>query len=91
MAFLRAILSGVLPLFGQQIFLNLGSNTALFILAGVATLYCGIAVLFGLYGKRIRERSPMAKKTWAASPSTEKLLNVESSITLPDDVYLVKA
>ena len=91
MAFLRAILSGLFPLFGRQLFLNFGSNQALFLLAGIATIYCGVAVLFGLYGKWIRERSPMAEKTWAASQSTEKLGTVESSISFPDDVYLDRA
>lgn len=74
MAFLRATLSGTFPLFGRQVFEKLGPNTALFILAGVATVYCGIAILFGLYGKRVRESSSMAEKTWTASLSSEKLV-----------------
>ena len=73
MAFLRAILSGTFPLFGRQVFHTLGANVAVFILAGVATLYCVVAILFGLYGKRIRERSQIAEKTWTASLSSEKL------------------
>ena len=73
MSFLRAILSGIFPLFGRQVFEKLGANTALFILAGVATLYCAIAILFGRYGKVIRERSSIAEKTWTASLSNEKV------------------
>lgn len=80
MAFLRAVLSGVFPLFGRQLFQVIGSNNALFVLAGIATAYCGIAVLFGLYGKRIRERSPIAERTWIASLSAEKLAIVEVSV-----------
>lgn len=71
MAFLRAILSGTLPLCGMQMFSNLGANNALFLLASVATAYCGVAVLFRLYGKRIRQSSPFAEQTWAASQSSE--------------------
>ena len=81
MAFLRATLSGTFPLFGRQVFKKLGPNTALFILAGVATVYCGIAILFGLYGKRVRERSSMAEKTWTASLSNEKLASSQSSLS----------
>jgi len=73
MAFLRAILSGTFPLFGRQVFEELGSNMALFILAGVATVYWGVAILFGIYGKKIRERSSIARTTWTASLGNEKL------------------
>ena len=91
MSFLRAIFSGVFPLFAQQFFIKLGSNSALVILAGVATLYCGVAVLFGLYGRQIRERSPIAKKTWAASLSNESLEAADSPITVPEAVYSMEA
>lgn len=79
MAFLRATLSGTFPLFGRRVFEKLGPNTALFILSGVATVYCGIAICFGLYGKRVRERSSMAEKTWTASLSNEKLALSQTS------------
>lgn len=62
MSFLRAILSGVFPLFGGHMFSSLGSNHAMFILAGVATLYCGVALCFARYGKRIRQRSRFAQQ-----------------------------
>lgn len=64
-AFLRAVLSGVFPLFAPRMFKNMGANNALFVLAALSTAFCGIAVLFKLYAKRIRERSPFAQKTWA--------------------------
>ncbi|KAK3723561.1 hypothetical protein LTR37_001813 [Vermiconidia calcicola] len=86
MAFLRAILSGVFPLFGHRLFRDVGSNNALFILASVATGYCGIAVLFGVYGKRIRKRSPMAEKTWTAILSTETLIISKESIFVQTSV-----
>jgi formate hydrogenlyase subunit 4 len=63
LAFLRAMLSGTFPLFGQQMFEGLGPNRALYVLAGVATGFCAVAALFFVYGKRIRERSPFAEKS----------------------------
>lgn len=75
MAILRATLSGTFPLFGTQFFQGLGNNTALFVLAGLATLYCAIAVLFGLFGKKIRQKSPFAEKTWAKAQSEEMVLS----------------
>lgn len=65
LSFLRAVLSGVLPLFGHRMFVSLGSNHAMFMLAGLATVYCGVAVLFARYGKRIRSRSKFAQHTAA--------------------------
>lgn len=91
MSFLRCVLSGGFPLFGQQMFRNLGSNIALFILAAVATAYCGVAILFGLYGKQIRERSPFAENTWNATLSDEKIVADEISISEPQECVLVKA
>ena len=65
LSFLRAVLSGVLPLFGHRMFVGLGPNHAMFVLAGLATVYCGVAVLFARYGKRIRLRSKFAQHTAA--------------------------
>lgn len=83
MAFLRATLSGCFPLFGHQLFYGLGANNALFILAGVATAYCGVAVIFGRYGRRIRERSPFAEKAWSASLENVEAWTTESTVSLP--------
>jgi hypothetical protein len=65
LSFLRAVLSGVLPLFGHRMFAGLGPNHAMFVLAVLATAYCGVAVLFARYGKRIRLRSKFARHTAA--------------------------
>lgn len=78
MAFLRAMLSGCFPLFGHQLFHDLGANDALFILASVATAYCGVAFIFGRYGRKIRERSPFAEKAWSASQEGIENLTAES-------------
>ena len=72
MAFLRCMMSGGFPLFGQQMFRRLGPNIALFLLASIATLYCGVAVFFHLYGKRIRARSPFAEATRATTEASVK-------------------
>ena len=63
LCFLRAILSGIYPLFGRQMFEGLGSNRATFVLAGVTTLYCGFAYVFWWHGAAIRRKSPFAEKT----------------------------
>ena len=83
MAFLRAILSGIFPLFGHQMFAGLKPNNATFLLAGVATAFCGVAVLFAKYGKRIRQRSRFAEESWLAQ--------LQSQGPILDDGRLVAA
>ncbi|KAK1066915.1 hypothetical protein LTR74_006790 [Friedmanniomyces endolithicus] len=63
MAFLRAILSGVFPLIGRRMFSKLGNNNALFLLAALATCFCGVAVWFAFQGKQLRQRSPFASES----------------------------
>ena len=46
MSFLRAVLSGIFPLFARAFFVNLKPNNALFVLAGCATAFCGVAAVF---------------------------------------------
>lgn len=70
-AFLRAVLSGVFPLFAPRMFEGLGANNALFLLAGIATAFCGIALMFRLYAKRVRERSPFAQKSVVMSTGAD--------------------
>ncbi|KAL4877939.1 major facilitator superfamily domain-containing protein [Aspergillus karnatakaensis] len=61
LAFLRAILSAVFPLFATQMFDGLGANIAASILAAVATVFCLVPPLFVRYGARIRARSAFAR------------------------------
>ncbi|KAL4806793.1 major facilitator superfamily domain-containing protein [Aspergillus unguis] len=61
LAFLRAILSAVFPLFATQMFDGLGANVAASVLAAVATVFCLVPPLFGRFGKRIRANSPFAR------------------------------
>ncbi|PYH87343.1 MFS multidrug transporter [Aspergillus ellipticus CBS 707.79] len=58
---LRAMLSGAFPLFTRQMFEGLGANVAASVLAGLATVFCVVPVLFLLYGERIRAQSRFAK------------------------------
>lgn len=60
LAIMRAVLSGVMPLFGTAMFKNVGNNGAASILAGIATAYCFVAFGFWKFGRRIRERSKFA-------------------------------
>lgn len=83
LSFLRAVLSGILPLFGHRMFAGLGPNYAMFILAGLATLFCGIAVLFAKYGKSIRTRSKFAQHT--LSLEGKKFVDMERIGTLSVD------
>ena len=58
---LRSTFSATFPLFAHQMCVNLGSNTASSILAGVATVACISPVLLWRYGRRIREMSTFAR------------------------------
>lgn len=60
LAFGRGLLSGSFPIFGRQMFSNLGPNVAGSVLAGVATLFCFIAFWFWRSGPAIREQSEYA-------------------------------
>lgn len=63
LAFLRGIVSGVMPLFARQMFTGLGSNVAGSIIAGVATVFCVMPFVFFKYGKTMRERSQFARQS----------------------------
>lgn len=53
-------MSGSFPIFGRQMFKNLGSNVAGSILAIIATLFCFIAYWFWRNGAQTREKSKYA-------------------------------
>jgi hypothetical protein len=61
LAFLRALVSGILPLFAYPMFSGLGGNIAGSILAVFATLFCVTPFIFLKYGRVLRERSPFAQ------------------------------
>lgn len=62
--FFRGLLSGVFPLFTKQMFHGLGSNMAVSVLAGIATVFCIVPPLFLCYGERIRKNSRFAAYSW---------------------------
>lgn len=72
MCFLRALVSGVYPLFGRQMFEGLGPSYATFILAGMATVYVGVALAFRKYGRAIRLRSEFAQQNRSEDFGGEK-------------------
>lgn len=80
LSFLRAVLSGILPLFGHRVFSGLGPNYAMFILAGLSTLYCGVAVLFAKYGKSIRMMSKFAQHN--LDGGARRFIDVERSLSI---------
>ncbi|CAI7597405.1 unnamed protein product [Penicillium glandicola] len=63
-AFMRALLSGVFPLFTTQMFDRLGNNVAMSVLAAVATAFCIVPPVFICYGERIRRASKFARYSW---------------------------
>lgn len=65
LAFLRAILSAVFPLFPTQMFDGLGANVSASVLAPVATVFCLLPPLFVRYGARIRASSAFARHSLA--------------------------
>lgn len=81
LSFLRAVLSAVLPLFGHGMFSGLGPNNAMFVLAGLATLYCGVAILFAEYGKLIRMKSKFAQHSLELQ--ARKFIDDESDLSTP--------
>jgi len=76
LSFLRAVLSGALPLFGHSMFAGLGADNAMFLLAGFATLYCGVAVLFAKYGMRIRLRSKFTEHAFEIEKTVDSIVSV---------------
>lgn len=62
LGFVRAALSGVFPLFGEQMFGNLGNNIAATVLAIIATAFCAVALGFWKFGKRLRIASRFANE-----------------------------
>jgi len=63
LAFLRGVVSGVMPLFAHHMFTGLGSNVAGSVIAAVATLFCVMPFVFFRYGKSMREKSRFARQS----------------------------
>jgi len=61
LAFVRAIVSGLMPLVAHEMYSGLNANAAGTVLAGVAALFCVVPWIFFRYSRRLRERSPFAR------------------------------
>ncbi|KAF7853559.1 uncharacterized protein EAF02_011864 [Botrytis sinoallii] len=70
---LRALLSGIFPLFADRMYNGLGSNVAGSILAGVATLWLISPYIFMKYGKTLREKGKFAKFSLETDPNPQTL------------------
>lgn len=71
LAFVRAIISGVMPLVAHFMYTNLNSNVAGSILAGISFLFCIAPWLFFRYSRRLREKSPFACYSVAMHQTTQ--------------------
>jgi hypothetical protein len=74
LGFMRAVSSAVSPMLGSRMFKNMNNNLAATIIAVVATVYFGVAVVFFCYGKRLREASPWVKAHSKAHRSHNSLV-----------------
>lgn len=71
LAFVRALISGIMPLVGYVMFGTLKANVVGSILAGVATVFCLAPVVFFRYGRRLRERSEFASFSLEVNQRTQ--------------------
>ncbi|KAK4149847.1 polyamine transporter 1 [Chaetomidium leptoderma] len=61
LAFVRALVSGFMPLVAQQMYPALGANIAGTVVACFALVFCLAPWVFFRYGKTLREKSPFAR------------------------------
>ncbi|KAK0618882.1 MFS multidrug transporter [Immersiella caudata] len=61
LAFIRALVSGLMPFAAQQMYPALGANIAGTVIACFALVFCIAPWIFFRYGKVLREKSPFAK------------------------------
>ena len=61
LAFVRALVSGLMPLVAQQMYPALGANVAGSIVGGFAALFCLAPWVALRYGRVLREKSPFAR------------------------------
>ncbi|ORY68509.1 major facilitator superfamily transporter [Pseudomassariella vexata] len=60
LAFVRAIVSGLMPLIAYELYGGLGANFSGTVVAGLSVLFCATPWVFFRYSKQLRERSPFA-------------------------------
>lgn len=70
LAFVRAIVSGLMTLLAQPMYSNMSANVAGSVLAGVSVLFCVAPYLFFRYSRRLRLVSPFARYSVEMGRST---------------------
>lgn len=61
LAFVRAVVSGLMPIVAHEMYAGLDANVAGSVLAGLAAAFCVTPWLFFRFSKRLRQRSPFAR------------------------------
>ncbi|KAH8884637.1 major facilitator superfamily transporter [Thozetella sp. PMI_491] len=70
LAFVRALLSGLMPLIAHEMYTSLNANVAGSILAGLSALFCLAPWVFFRWSKPLRERSPFAQHSSSVHQQT---------------------
>ncbi len=70
LAFVRALVAGLMPLVAHELYSGLNANAAGSVLAGLSALFCVAPWVFFRWSKRLRERSPFACHSLAAHERT---------------------
>lgn len=71
LSFVRATVSGIMPLIGYIVFEQSSSLIPGFVLAAIATLFCLVPFMFFKTGKALRQRSPFARYSVEMSMQTQ--------------------
>lgn len=71
LAFVRAIVSGIMPIIGYLVFDEIESYVPGFVVAAIATLFCAVPFAFFRTGKSLRQRSPFARYSLEVNMQTQ--------------------
>lgn len=71
LAFVRAIISGLMTLVAQPMYTNMTANTATSVLAGLAVLFCIAPWVFFNFSRRLRKASPFARYSIERNRATQ--------------------
>lgn len=71
LAFVRAVVSGIMPIIGYVVFEEIESYVPGFVVAAIATLFCAVPFAFYRTGKTLRERSPFAQYSLEMNKETQ--------------------
>ncbi|KAJ6158003.1 hypothetical protein N7485_010829 [Penicillium canescens] len=71
LAFVRALVSGIMPLIGYAVFDESRTKTPGFVLSAIATLFCLVPLIFARLGRLLRIRSSFAKHSLEVNQLTQ--------------------